>query len=134
MLARRSSVLVCAALLSACGAEASTGVDEFSGEERRVAQVVADLGTAGGDGDAAEICSEVLTSQLADRLKAGTRTCTQELEDALGDADEFGLTTREVVVNGTSATARVEAGGGGIRTIDLVRQGSGWRVASIRPA
>lgn len=134
MLPRVVWVLLCAALLSACGAEQSTGVDEFSGEQRRVAEAVAELSAAGADGDAAQICSDLLTPQLADRLKAGTRTCTDELEDSLGDADEFGLTTREVAVNGTSATVRVEVGEGGLRTLDLVRQGRSWRVASIRPA
>ena len=109
-------------------------MDEFSGEERRVAQVIADLGTAADDADAAQICSALLTAQLADRLKAGRRTCTQELEDALADADEFTLTTREVAVTQTSATARVENSEGRPRTVDLVRQGEDWRIAAIRPS
>ena len=134
MVLRVVPLALCAAALAACGATQETGVDEFSGEQKRVAQVVADLTAAGGDGDAAQICSDLLTPQLADRLKAGTRTCTRELEVVLGDADEFALETREVAVSGTSATARVRDGGGAIRTIDLVRQGTSWRVASIRPA
>lgn len=134
MLIRPLALVLMGAALVACGATEEDPVDAFSGEERRVAEVVQELGVAAQDTDAAQICSDVLTTQLADRLKAGTRTCTQEVEDALGDADEFTLTPEEVVVNGTSATARVEDSDGRVRTVDLVRQGADWRVAAIRPS
>jgi len=134
MLPRALGLLLCAASLAACGAAQETSVDEFSGAQREVAQLVADLSSAAADGDAAEICSARLTTQFADRLKAGTRTCTQELEQALGDADDFSLEVQEVVVTGARAAARVRDGEGRSRVLDAVRVGTGWRLAGIRPA
>lgn len=133
MFSRAAVLLLCGALLGACGTAQESSVDEFSGEERRVAQVLADVSAAAGDADAARICSAQLTPQLGDRLKAGSRTCTRELEDALADADDYTLTTRDVAIDGTSATARVEDAQGRPRTVDLVRQGADWRIAAIRP-
>ena len=134
MFSRTLGVLLCALLLGACGAAEESSVDEFSGPEREVAQLVADLGSAAADADAAQICSAVLTTQLADRIKAGSRSCTKELEDALGDADELTLETEDVTVAGTRATARVKDGEGRARVVDVVRQGTDWRIAGIRAA
>lgn len=132
MLPRGLGLLLCAVVLGACGAAEESSVEEFSGAEREVAQLIADLSSAAGDADGAQICSAVLTSQFADRLKAGSRTCTQELDDALTDADEFTLDTQDVAVAGTRATARVENREGQPRTVDLVREGTDWRIAAIR--
>jgi len=134
MFSRTLGVLLCALIVGACGATQEGSVDEFSGAEREVAQLIADLGTAASDADAAQICSAVLTRQLADRIKAGSRTCTQELEDAITDADEFTLDTQDIAVAGTRATARVTDGGGRSRVVEVVRQGSDWRIAGIRAA
>lgn len=134
MLLRALGLLLGALLLGACGATEDSSVDEFSGQQREVAQLIADLGTAAGDADAAQICSAVLTTQFADRLKTGTRTCTQELDDALADADELTLDTQDVAVTGARATARVRDGEGRSRIVDVVRQGSDWRIAGIRAA
>jgi hypothetical protein len=134
MVRRALTLLLAGTALSACGATQESSIDNFSGEERRVAEVVQSLEGAAGEADGSQICGAVLTTQLADRLKAGSRSCSQELEDALADADDFTLTPTEVVVNGTSATARVQDEQDRPRTIDLVRQGADWRVAAIRPA
>ena len=134
MFSRPLGVLLCALLLGACGAADESSVDEFSGAEREVAQLMADLASAAADGDAAQICSAVLTPQMADRIKAGSRSCTQELEDALADGNAFSLDTQDVAVAGTRARARVTDGGGRPRVVDVVRQGTDWRIAGIRPA
>lgn len=132
MFPRTLGVLLCAVLLAACGATEESSVDEFSGEQREVARLIADLGAAADEADGGQICSAVLTTQFADRLKAGTRTCTQELDDALADADEFALDTQDVAVTGARATARVRDGEGRARVVDVVRQGTDWRIAGIR--
>jgi len=132
MLARALATPLCALLLAACGAAEESSVDEFSGPEREVAQLIADLGSAAGEGDAAQICSAVLSTRFADSLKAGSRSCSLELEDALADADELTLDTQDVTVTGTRATARVVDGQGRARTVELVRQGTDWRIAALR--
>jgi hypothetical protein len=124
--------LVLAALaLSACGQGQSSSADKFTGEQQRVAQAVEDLQSAGASRDEAELCSRVLAKDLVDRLAAGTRSCTQEVERALGDADEFDLTVQSVQVSGTTATARVKDGRDRVQTLRLVREGSDWKVAAL---
>ncbi|MBA2517890.1 MAG: hypothetical protein H0V22_11375 [Solirubrobacterales bacterium] len=129
---RRSLVPALAALLLAgCGAGAKSSTADFSGEDKRVAQVLEDLQAAGETGDAAEICSRILSAQLVDRLKAKGSSCTQELDDALGDADDFELGVERVQVTGTSATATVSNGDGRPQLVKLVRERRGWRVSEL---
>lgn len=126
------AALLAALVLAGCGAARDT--DRYSGEEKRVAQVVDDLQAAAEDGDAAEICSRLLSRAFVDRLAAGGGNCTAELDKALGDADNDELTVRGVEVNGTVATAVVRDAEGAVRSIDFAREGSGWRATSLRGA
>lgn len=120
-----------ALLLGGCGAGEESSTERFSGEERRVAQVLEDLQAAGETGDSAEICSRILTEQLVDRLAADGSSCTQELEDALGDADDFELDVQRIEVAGARATATVGSGEGRPQTVQLIRAGRDWRVAAL---
>jgi len=131
MLRRLLSPTLAALLLAGCGAGAESSTDDFSGEDKRVAQVVEDLQAAGETGDAEEICSRILSAQLVDRLKADGSSCTQELDEALGDADDFELDVERVQVMGTRATATVSNGDGRPQTVQLVRERRGWRVAEL---
>jgi S-adenosylmethionine synthetase len=106
--------------LAGCGASPST-TDDFSGEEKAVAQVVEDISTAAKSGDATQICSQMLSDALVDRMKAGKSSCSQELDASLDEADDFDLEVKDVTVTGTTATAKVEG-----------RDGSGDRVATFR--
>jgi hypothetical protein len=128
------AVLLAAFGLAGCGAAQDTSADRFSGEEKRVAQVVDDLQAAAEKGDAAEICSRLLARAFVDRLAAGGSNCTAELDKALDDADNDELTVRGVEVDGTAATAVVRDAEGAVRSIDFAREGSGWRATSLRGA
>jgi uncharacterized lipoprotein YmbA len=57
-----------ALLLVGCGAGTESSTEAFSGEDKRVAQVIEDLQTAGANGEAEEICSRILSAQLVDQL------------------------------------------------------------------
>ena len=122
-----------AALAAGCGASASSAGD-FEGEERRVADVVEQLQSAGETGDAAEICDEVLASDLREEMQAAGANCEQELEKAIQDADDFELEVEDVTIRGDSATAKVRGRDQGeerVRDFEFVREGSGWRATSL---
>jgi hypothetical protein len=125
--------VVLAALAAGCGASASSAGD-FEGEERRVADVVEKLQSAGETGDAAEICDEVLASDLREEMQAAGANCEQELEKAIQDADDFELEVEDVTITGDSATAKVRGRDQGeerVRDFEFVREGSGWRATSL---
>jgi hypothetical protein len=125
--------LVLAALAAGCGASASSAGD-FEGEERAVADVVEKLQSAGETGDAAEICDEVLASDLRDEMRAAGANCEQELDKAIQDADDFELEVEDVTITGDTATARVrgrENDEEAVRTFEFAREGSGWRATSL---
>jgi hypothetical protein len=125
--------LVLAALAAGCGASASSAGD-FEGEERRVADVVEKLQSAGETGDAAEICAEVLASDLREEMRAAGANCEQELDKAIQDADDFELEVEDVTITGDTATARVrgrENDEEAVRTFEFAREESGWRATSL---
>jgi hypothetical protein len=125
--------LVLAALAAGCGASASSAGD-FEGEERRIADVVEKLQSAGESGDAAEICNEVLARELRDEIQAAGANCEQELDKAIQDADDFDLEVEDVTITGNTATARVRGREGDeetVRTFEFVREEGGWRATSL---
>jgi hypothetical protein len=125
--------LVLAALAAGCGASASSAGD-FEGEERRVADVVEKLQSAGETGDAAEICSDVLASDLREEMEAAGVNCEQEIDKAIKDADDFELEVEDVTISGDTATARVKGRDGDeetVRTFEFVRERNGWRATSL---
>jgi hypothetical protein len=131
--ARHAVPIVLAVLAAGCGASASSAGD-FEGEERQVADVVEQLQTAGESGDAAEICSEVLSSELREEMQAAGVNCEQELDKAIQDADDFELEVEDVTISGDTATARVRGGEGDeetVRTFEFAREGDGWRATSL---
>jgi hypothetical protein len=126
-------LLVLAVLASGCTGGASSAGD-FEGEEKRVADVVERLQSAGEAGDAEEICDAVLAKALRDRIRATGSDCAAELDKALTDADDFDLEVEDVTINGTTATVRVKGRDGDrdrVRELELVREGEDWRAASL---
>jgi hypothetical protein len=125
--------LVLAALAAGCAGSASSAGD-FTGEEKRVAEVVEKLQSAGERGDAAEICDEVLANDLRDQIQEAGSSCEQELEKAIKDADDFELDVQDVTISGSSATAKVNGRDQGeerVRDFEFVREGSNWRATSL---
>jgi len=125
--------LVLAALASGCAGGASSSSD-FEGEEKKVADVVERLQTAGETGDARAICEEVLATSLSDQIKDAGSTCEQELEKAITDADDFELDVEDVTIQGGKATVKVKGREGGaekVRTFEFEREGSSWRATSL---
>ncbi len=125
--------LVLAALASGCAGSASSA-GKFQGEEKKVADVVEKLQTAGETGDAGVICDEVLAKDLRDEIQEAGSSCEQEIEKAIDDADDFDLDVEDVTIDGDQATAKVKGRDMGkerVRDFEFVREGADWRATSL---
>ena len=125
--------LVLAALAAGCAGGASSSSD-FQGEEKKVADQVEKLETAGKSGNAKEICTEVLAKSVSDQIAQAGSSCEDELDKAIKDADDFSLDVEDVTINGNTATAKVKGKEGGkdqVRTFEFERDGSDWRATTL---
>jgi hypothetical protein len=130
--ARLAVPLVLAALAFGCGSASSAG--DFTGEEKKVADVVEKLQSAGESGDAGVICDEVLAKQLRDEIQEAGSSCEQEMDKAIKDADDFELDVEDVTISGEKATAKVKGRDQGeerVRDFEFVREGGDWRATSL---
>jgi hypothetical protein len=126
-------LLAIAALVSGC-AGSSSSASKFEGEERKVADQVEKLQSAGETGDAKSICDDVLAQSLRDQIQAAGSSCEQELDKAIKDADDFDLDVEEVTITGNKATAKVRGRDRGeerVRDFEFVREGASWRATSL---
>ena len=131
-----AAVAVCAALAAGCAPTTSTktNVSQFKGDQRQVAQAVADFQSAANDGDDQRICTAVLAKALAARLAAHGSGCPAVVHEAIRDADTLDMTVQSVRVAGPRATARVKLETGKkdrTTTLTLVREGGTWRIAGL---
>ena len=121
-------------LLAGCG-QAQTSANEFQGDEKAVAQTIEDLQSAAQSRKPAEICTEILSRELADKLKSAGNDCVREMEKVTSDADDFELEVTDVTVTGTTATATVRARKGGrddaVTTFSLAREDGDWRLTDL---
>jgi hypothetical protein len=125
--------LVLAALAAGCAGGASSSSD-FQGEEKKVADQIEKLETAGKSGNAKEICTEVLAKSVSDQIAQAGSSCEEELDKAIKDADDFSLDVEDVTINGNTATAKVKGKEGGkdqVRTFEFERDGSDWRATNL---
>ena len=135
---RAVAILVLAASFALAGCtqsgSSSSSSKKFSGEKAKVADKIGDLESAGTSKKAADVCDDIVTTELRDKIAAGSRSCAQEMKDAMDDADSFDLNVDAVTISGTKATAIVKTDDRGkdvTRTFELTKQGSGWRISSF---
>ena len=118
--------------LGGCGAQQDSSGEDFEGAEAEVAQVVEDLQSAAQQGEAEELCSRILSRELAGELAAGRSQCVDEMQKAVGDVNDFDLDVTAVTISGSTARAEVGQGDDGeTATLELARDGEGWRVTSL---
>lgn len=136
MKVRRSLALVCAPLLAvglgACASTTSTS--GFKGEQRAVAQTVANLQSNATALEAKKICGEDLASVRVAQLDKAAGGCKQAIETQLKEIDSFETTVESVAINGRAATARVKSvlsGKKAIQTLTLVKEGSYWKISGL---
>jgi hypothetical protein len=118
--------------LAGCSATPPSSAGDFKGAQSDVAQVVDDMQKAGRTGKPDKLCNDIFTAELADKFKAGSATCVDEVEKAMRDVNDYEIKVQSVTVDGDTATAKVTQGrekrSG---TIGFERVGSSWRVSSI---
>jgi hypothetical protein len=120
-------------VLAGCGASSQpSSAEEFQGEQRAVAQKVEDLQEAGERREPEKICSDILARALVQQLEAAGTNCTQEMEKAIEDADDYALDVQKVEVDGATATVTVKRGDDGpTETMEFTQEGGQWRATSL---
>jgi hypothetical protein len=134
---RRALALLCAPLLalglSACAS--STSVGSFKGEERAVAQAVANLQSYGTAGEAQKICTDLLAATVTTRLSSAPGGCKQALKTQLSQVDTPEATVEKVKLDGANgATAEVKsvyAGKTTLSNVTLVKEGKAWKISKL---
>ena len=127
---------IVAVAVAGCAGQTTTNDSsgKFRGEQRLVANTIEDFESAASKGDQDQICRDLLARSLVVRYTEHGGTCEAAVDGALKDTDSFGLTVESVRVTGTDATARVKADRGKndvLRTINLVKEGPGWRISEF---
>jgi outer membrane lipoprotein-sorting protein len=116
--------------LAACGSTVSTS--GFKGEAHAVAQRISDYQADIVATDEQKLCSEDLSRAVRAQLSAGGSSCKQALKRQLSSIDDYEVTVAKVAVSGATATAIVKSAWSGksrLATLELVKEGGGWRIA-----
>ncbi len=131
--------LAVVAVLSGCGGQGSTNTDstkDFTGEQKAVATTVEDLQVAAREKDGKEICADLITAELRDRISESN--CSEVVKDAIRETDEVDLTVTAVTISGTTAVAQVKEKTGDEtsrkRTVKLEKAAGKWRISELPQA
>jgi hypothetical protein len=130
----RSLPLLLAVAIAGCG-QAPSSTSNFKGAKKSVADTIEQLQTAATSRKPEDICSNLMTRALIEKVKTSGRDCVTEMERVTGDADDFDLTVTAVTITGATATARVRgrrAGKDGALTdFALAREDGKWRLSNL---
>jgi hypothetical protein len=130
----RTLPLLLAVAIAGCGQPPSSAGD-FKGAKKNVADTIEQLQTSAQSRKPAEICSEVLSRALVEKVKASGNACVDEMEKVVGDADDFELDVTAVTITGTTAIARVKARKGGkdnaVTNFSLANEDGKWRLTDF---
>lgn len=127
------TLLVALALPVAGCTQQTTASNDFTGDEKDVAQVVLDLSDDATRRKPAKVCDDVLSERLA-KAVTGDSSCIAQVKDAFDDADTNSIEVDDVTITGTTATADVHTKVDGPdvkRTFELVKEDGDWRIDSF---
>jgi hypothetical protein len=127
--ATRPALLVLALVLAAgCG-------DSGPSDEEQVRATLREFVRATEERDYAALCERVLAPELVQSVRQVGLPCELALEKGFEDVESPRLAVGAVTVNEDKATAEVRSSAQGESpsedTIELVRVGEGWRIASL---
>jgi hypothetical protein len=127
---------IAAVAVAGCASQSTSNDSsgKFRGEQRLVANTIEDFESAASKGDQGQICRDLLARPLVIRYTERGGSCEHAVDGALKDTDSFGLTVESVRINGAQASARVTADRGKkdvVRTINLAKEGPGWRISEF---
>jgi hypothetical protein len=121
-----AALLVLGTALCACGGPS---------ESERVHSAVEAFGHATAAKDYQRLCDSLLAPSLVEEVEAAGLPCEVALRQGLGDVRSPRLTIGRITVNGDDATAEVRSAAAGeqpsVDTLELVRVGDAWRIASL---
>jgi len=131
------SAVAAVVVLTGCSAQSkSKEADDYSGDQKAVVTIVDDLANNASKKDAKEICTGVLATSLADKLKSGTDDCADVISDQLDDASNYDIDVTKVTVTGNTAQVVVNSTFGTNddtpRTLTLAKQDNDWRITGIQ--
>jgi hypothetical protein len=137
-LAATATATVTALALAGCASSVSTS--GFNGEQREVAQVVANLQTHTNGGDEARVCGNDLAHAIVARLNEAPGGCEQAIKRQLAEIDPgLEVTVESVHIAGTpaarTATASVKStfeGKHRLSTLALVKEGGKWKISGLQ--
>jgi Domain of unknown function (DUF4878) len=118
--------------VAACGSTVSPG--NFKGESQAVAQAISNFQSDATAGNQQKLCQNDLARPVQERLKSASGGCQQALKSQLQQIDNFDLTVESISVSGETATAKVKStysGKNRLGTIQLVKEGKSWKIASL---
>jgi hypothetical protein len=130
----RSLPLLLAVAIAGCG-QAPSSASDFKGAKKDVADTIEQLQTSASSRKPEDICSDVFSRALVEKLKTAGHDCVDEMDKVTSDADDYELDVKAVTITGTTATARVKGRKGGkdnaITTYTLAREDGKWRLTNL---
>ena len=122
------AVLVVAGVCCGCGGGPT--------DTEQVHDVVTAFGQASAAKDYQRLCDDLLAPKLVETVESAGLPCELALKQGLGEVSSPKLTIGAIRVNGDAATADVQSSAQGEKpsrdTLQLVRVGSAWRIASLK--
>ncbi len=124
-------LLACACALAGCGESGPT-------EEEQIRSALASFERATADRDYQALCTRILAPKLVETVKQIGLPCEVALEKGFEGVSEPRISVGTVTVDGTTATAEVRSSAAGQApsedTVELVKVGDDWRIASLAGA
>ncbi len=118
-------------VLGVTGSFDNSNAKHFSGERRRVAQVVDDVESGLDDNDGRRVCNELFSERWAALVSRGAgRSCVAFVDDVESGKSQAQLEVKSLAITGDTATARIEEGSTN-ETWRFVRVAGRWRVDEI---
>ncbi len=134
MVAALAGVVLALALLLGGSGDSDDDPQPITGPGKQVADVVTRLELATRRRQFAVVCDELFTR--AARVRAGGRDCVRLLRSTAKDVRRPRIRLLSVRIDGRRAEARVRTLAEGQtaveETIDLLREGGGYRIAALR--
>jgi hypothetical protein len=104
-------------------------------DEEQIRSALAEFGRATGERDYRALCDRILAPKLVETVEQIGLPCEQALAKGFEDVREPQISVGAVTVNDGTATAQVRSSAAGQEpsedTVDLIKVGDAWRIASL---